>query len=125
MSNKGFTLIELVGTIVILSFLLLIISPIITRSIRNGVETADRQVKSNIELAAKNWASDNKGFLPKVQNEVYKVTISDLQNEGYLDDVKLPSDLSDINTSCVFITKVNSDDSVKNKYKYEYRDSEC
>lgn len=125
MSNKGFTLIELVGTIVILSFLLLIISPIITRSIRNGVETADRQVKSNIELAAKNWASDNKGFLPKVQNEVYKVTISDLQNEGYLDDVKLPSDLSDINTSCVFITKVNSDDSVKNIYKYEYRDSEC
>ena len=125
MSNKGFTLIELVGTIVILSFLLLIISPIITRSIRNGVETADRQVKSNIELAAKNWASDNKGVLPKVQNEVYKVTISDLQNEGYLDDVKLPSDLSDINTSCVFITKVNSDDSVKNIYKYEYRDSEC
>ena len=125
MSNKGFTLIELVGTIVILSFLLLIISPIITRSIRNGVETADRQVKSNIELAAKNWASDNKGFLPKVQNEVYKVAISDLQNEGYLDDVKLPSDLSDINTSCVFITKVNSDDSVKNIYKYEYRDSEC
>ena len=125
MSNKGFTLIELVGTIVILSFLLLIISPVITRSIRNGVETADKQVKSNIELAAKNWASDNKGFLPKVQNEVYKVKISDLQNEGYLDDVKLPSDLSDINTSCVFITKVNSNDSVKNMYKYEYRDSEC
>ena len=125
MSNRGFTLIELVGTIVIISFVLLIISPVITRSIRSGVETADKQVKSNIELAAKNWASDNKGVLPKIQNDVYKVKVMDLQNEGYLDDVKLPSDLSDISSSCVYITKINKDDSFKQMYKFEYREKEC
>lgn len=125
MSNRGFTLIELVGTIVIISFVLLIISPVITRSIRSGVETADKQVKSNIELAAKNWASDNKGVLPKTQNDVYKVKVMDLQNEGYLDDVKLPSDLSDISSSCVYITKINKDDSFKQMYKFEYREKEC
>ena len=125
MSNRGFTLIELVGTIVIISFVLLIISPVITRSIRSGVETADKQVKSNIELAAKNWASDNKGILPKTQNDVYKVKVMDLQNEGYLDDVKLPSDLSDISSSCVYITKINKDDSFKQMYKFEYREKEC
>lgn len=125
MSNRGFTLIELVGTIVIISFVLLIISPVITRSIRSGVETADKQVKSNIELAAKNWAFDNKGVLPKIQNDVYKVKVMDLQNEGYLDDVKLPSDLSDISSSCVYITKINKDDSFKQMYKFEYREKEC
>lgn len=125
MSNRGFTLIELVGTIVIISFVLLIISPVITRSIRSGVETADKQVKSNIELAAKNWAYDNKGVLPKTQNDVYKVKVMDLQNEGYLDDVKLPSDLSDISSSCVYITKINNEDSFKQMYKFEYREKEC
>ena len=72
MKNKGFTLIELIGTIVILSLLLLIISPLVTRSIRNGVKNADEQAKTNIEMAAKNWASDNKGSTAKF------VTVSEL-----------------------------------------------
>ena len=79
MKNKGFTLIELIGTIVILSLLLLIISPLVTRSIKEGTEKADNQAKTSIELAAKNWASDNKGLLPKTQNGVYKIKVSDMK----------------------------------------------
>ena len=126
MKNKGFTLIELIGTIVILSLLLLIISPLVTRSIKEGTEKADNQAKTSIELAAKNWASDNKGLLPKTQNGVYKIKVSDMQNQGYLDDdIKLPSTSANINSSCVYITKTNATNSAKHTYKYEYKDSGC
>ena len=126
MKNKGFTLIELIGTIIILSLLLLIIAPLVTRSIKEGAEKTDNQVKTNIEIAAKNWASDNKGYLPKTQNGVYKIKVSEMQEQGYLDDdIKLPSTASSINSSCVYITKENATGSAKDKYKYEYKDSGC
>lgn len=119
MKNKGFTLIELIGTIVILSLLLLIISPLVTRSIKNGVEKADNQVKTNIEMAAKNWKSDNKG------NTANYVTVSDLIDGGYLDEeVKLPSTSSSISSACVKITKTYENENTGKKvYKYDYQDT--
>ena len=118
MKNKGFTLIELIGTIVILSLLLLIISPVVTRSIKNGVKQADDQAKANIELAAKNWKSDNKGSTATF------VTVSELINGGYLDEeVKLPSSSgqTDLSTACVKITLKT--ESPRKTYEYKYQDS--
>lgn len=125
MNNKGFTLIELIGTIVILSLLLLIISPLVTRSIKEGTNKADEQIKTNIELAAKNWASDNKGLLPSSKDENYKVKISELQNQGYLDDnIKLPQNDTNPDEVCVIITKTNENTNTSKKvYKYEYNNS--
>ncbi len=121
MKNKGFTLIELIGTIVILSLLLLIISPVVTRSIKNGVKQADDQAKANIELAAKNWKSDNKGSTATF------VTVNELINGGYLDEeVKLPSTSETISSACVKIT-LKSENPVTGKktYDFNYQDSEC
>ena len=125
MKNKGFTLIELIGTIVILSLLLLIISPVVTRSIKNGVKQADDQAKANIELAAKNWASDNKDLLPKEQNNSYNIKVSDMINQGYLDDdIKLPGN-DTLETVCVKIKKTNGNDAIKHVYEYTYSNSGC
>lgn len=125
MNNKGFTLIELIGTIVILSLLLLIISPLVTRSIKEGTNKTDEQIKTNIELAAKNWASDNKGLLPSSKDKNYKVKISELQNQGYLDDnIKLPQNDTNPDEVCVIITKTNENTNTSKKvYKYEYNNS--
>lgn len=126
MKNKGFTLIELIGTLVILSLLLIIIAPLVTRSLRNGIKKADEQAKTNIELAAKNWASDNKGLLPKIQNNSYNIKVSEMINQGYLDDeIKLPGNDTNPDTVCVKITKTNETNSVKDKYEYNYSNSEC
>ena len=121
MKNKGFTLIELIGTIVILSLLLLIISPLVTRSVKKGTKNADDQAKDNIELAAKNWKSDNKGSSQE------SITVEELINEGYLDnEVKLPSTSEAISSACVKIT-VKSENAVTGKktYDYKYQDSDC
>ena len=83
--NKGFTLIELIGVIVILAALLLVIIPNVTDSTQRGVEEASEQSKENAEFAAKNWASDHKGSLPSKGN-TKNVTIKNTYTYTYKDN---------------------------------------
>lgn len=115
--KKGFTLIELVGTIVILSLALLIVVPVVTNNVKKGMQNADKDTKASIELAAKNWAIDNMGTV----GTGYCVTVINLQNNGYLDkNLKMPSTKADINTAGVQITQkiINNEKT----YTYEYKD---
>lgn len=114
MKNKGFTLIELLGTIVILSAILLVIIPGVTGSIKKSEKDADDSTKNSIILAAQNWVSDNKYLFDNA--ECRGITVKNLQAYGYLDEnVKLPSDGSDIDTDCVLICTERG-----NKIKYTY-----
>lgn len=116
MKNKGFTLIELIGTIVILSIVVLIIIPPISNSLKKSVEDADKKTKQSIIMAAKSWASDNKDKLPTT------VKLNILQEEGYIDDnLKLPSTTENINSACVEI-KLKERASRK-AYTYSYKDN--
>ncbi|MBR3897933.1 MAG: type II secretion system protein [Bacilli bacterium] len=119
MKKNGFTLIELVGTIVILSLALIIVVPTVTKNVRNGMIDADTNAKSSIELAAKNWATDNMGTV----GESYCVKVLDLQNQGYLDkNLKMPSNgNANINNAGVRIgIKAGTD---KKTYTYKYVES--
>lgn len=119
MKKNGFTLIELVGTIVILSLALIIVVPTVTKNLRTGMTDADEKTKASIELAAKNWAIDN---METVGNS-YCVTVSTLQNGGYLDNnLKMPSNgKSDINNAGVQISLKSGTD--KKTYTYTYKSS--
>lgn len=118
MKNKGFTLIELIGTLVILSLMLLIVTPLVTKNLRTSLKKTDIQTKENIKLAAKNWMSDHK-------EEVNQIKVSKLIEEGYLDDeVKLPSTSENINKACIKVIKTyDNQDTGKKIYKYEYEDN--
>ncbi len=116
MNNKAFTLIELLGVIVILSLLLLVIVPNVTGSIKKGQEEADNDTKDSIVLGARNWLSDNKA---KVTSS-YTVKVSDMQNEGYLpNNIKLPSKGCSLDNASVTITVTNLSNGQK-KYNYKY-----
>ena len=124
MNNKGFTLVELLGVIILLSLIALITIPSISSWIKEGEEKANNQIKENIVLASKNWALDNKNLLPQNTNQTYKVTLNNLQNGGYIDkNLKLPSTGNELENICVIITNTGKTTKGLNKYKYEYSEN--
>lgn len=86
MKERGFTLVELLAVIVILGLIALVSVPAITGIIKSGKEDLANSQEETIEMAAKNWASDQKNImkLPVDGNEIC-INFSTLQEQGYLD----------------------------------------
>ncbi|MBR2840710.1 MAG: type II secretion system protein [Bacilli bacterium] len=110
--KRGFTLIELIGTIVILGLILVLIVPTISNSLKKGVSDADNTTIENIKRAARNYASDNK--------DSTCVYVSTLQSQGYLDDSLLwPSDKTEVSGKVTIIKTTNNAGKIKYTLKYE------
>ena len=126
MRQKGFTLIELIGTIVLISMLVLIITPTANRVIKIGKIRADQQQTSSIELAARNWGADHRNELPE-KDTIKDIAVSQLQEEGYLDKgIKMPS-TSELISGCVRIENISTYEKTKQVYEYTFKDKidEC
>ena len=111
-SNKGFTLIEILGAIVILGILMGIGVVSYTRYKRQAVETSYDIIKKNAISAAENYFMDNVG-----EENVY---LHELVEKSYLDTVNDPEIK---NKTCdgkvTIISKEKSDNNSiqKNTYK--------
>ncbi len=118
MRNKGFTLIELIGTIVILSLLLIIIIPAVGNKLKKGTEDAEEQTKKSIILAAKNYESDHP--------EADCVDLFTLQQQGYIDyKIKSPKDETKELTDIKIIIDKTTMSSGKIKKKFIYDEGSC
>ena len=121
MNKQGFTLVELLGVIILLAVIALITIPAISGAIKTGQENADQQFKDNVVLAAKNWTIDNKGKTE--DNDSCNVTLATLQNEGYIDKhVKIPSTKVEVDATqiCVTIKATSKTNGQKKTYTYNY-----
>lgn len=116
MKKKGFTLIELMGVIMILGVIALIAIPVVDRQLKESKKDLSQTQKENIKDAAKMWAAKNIYNLPESGASCY-IKYSDLTSGGYLKE-----ELKDPNTNVEF-----SDDTVSikvekdanyNKYNY-------
>lgn len=86
MKKRGFTLIELLGVITLIGLMGLLVVPAVNKSIKEFKEDAyDKSIKS-IELAARNWGTDNILSLPSSIDEVTTITLSTLKIAGYIDN---------------------------------------
>ena len=81
--RKAFTLIELMGVLVIIGLLTVILVPVINNTIKNNKQQLyDNQLKM-IRLAAQNLATDNTYILPEEDGEEIYITLGQLRAMGY------------------------------------------
>ena len=83
MYKKGFTLVELMASLIILSIVLLVAIPAVIKAIKNSTESAYDMSITSIKVAMQNWKNDHTDILPNVGDYMY-LTISELKHEGYL-----------------------------------------
>lgn len=90
MNNKGLTLVELLGVLVVLTVIVSIVTPIVTRDLKKSrVELCEHELDSFID-ASKNWFTDK---IDGDYSNVYEsdgnfieqcVTVEQLYNGGYI-----------------------------------------
>ena len=84
--NKGFTLAELMGVIVILAILSIIVTTTIDRNITESRASTCQTQEKNIIEAAKMYVTDDASKLPSETSSSTKITVKDLIDKGYLDE---------------------------------------
>ena len=77
MKNKGFTLLELIGTVVILAIIMLIALPAILSMLSDGQSKVDDSLIGLVESAANQYVQEHLSDFPK-QLE----TVSGVRNNG-------------------------------------------
>ena len=93
MKKKGFTLVELIAVIFMLSLILVIAVPSVNRYIKQSKEKAYNTQISTIIEAAQAYASANSGLLPRKEEFVVKITLGQLKSSGLIkEEVKNPND---------------------------------
>lgn len=121
MRKRGFTLIELMGVLILLGLLSLIIIPLISNILKDQKEKQYAQQITNIELMAKNFGSDNLSILPSQDGEIMYINLAQLKSMGYMEkNIINPITENEIsNCARIKITKLG------NNHHYEYdQDSE-
>ncbi len=118
--KKGFTLVELIAVLVILSLISLIAIPTVNNSLKKYKENLYEDAIDNIEQAAKNWGADNIGKLPNSSSSAtaveypnidteqdfseLRIRIKDLQEAGYIGtELKNPKKNNNF-CNCAFVT---------------------
>ncbi len=115
MKNKGFTLAELLGVIIILGVIALITIVTVTNTMKENKEDLYEIQINNIIVGAKTWASSHVFELPDQDGESITLTLAELKQSGFVEN-----DITNPKTNELFsndlkvkITKVD------NNYKYE------
>lgn len=114
-SNKGFTLVELLAVIVIIGILLAVSITAIVHFIDRAKDEQKKNQEKTLAMAAENYLQDNRGQLPKSIGETTTIPISILKEYKYItEDIKNGSNESCMENSYVTVYK-------ESKTKYIYK----
>ena len=115
--NNAFTLIELLGVLIVLAVIALITFPIIDNSIKSSREQALERTIDSIEEAAYQYSIQNDLGYPTDKQPLY---ITDMQTQGFLDKEIINPVNNESLSGCVWYYW----DTAYNQYSFEY-DMEC
>ena len=88
MNNKGFTLIEVLTAVVVITILGTITITSMTSVLKKGTDKYYTNQENMVLMAAKEYYSEHKGELPLTEEDTAEVTLEKLQNTDYIDTVK-------------------------------------
>ena len=115
MNNKGFTLIEVVTAVVIMSLLGTIAVTSMMSVLKSGNDKYYKNQEDMVIMAAKEYYSDHKGELP-IESDTSTITLDELIESDYIDTVKDSKGNICNGQSTVTVSKI---DNKKYKYKVE------
>lgn len=117
MNKKGLTLTETIAVLVVLSIVAIIIIPNIAKSLRKSKNKLTQIQLNTISEAAKNWSMDHLNKM-REGNEALKISVGELQDKGYLDNVVDPKAKDNATIDAFAIIKQTK---LQNgNYRYEY-----
>lgn len=109
MNKKGFTMIELLGAISILSILMGIAVAAVTKYQLKARDAVYKNHEKNMKTATENYLLDNQGDIPSLGNSK-KINVSDLIDGQYLERLNDPvSKELDCNSGSYIIVKNKSE----------------
>lgn len=89
-NNKGLTLVELLAVLVVLTVVVAIVSPVVTRDLKKSrIEVCEHELDSFV-AASKNWLTDKIDnnydtlYNPDGSFKGIKVTVAELYEQGYI-----------------------------------------
>ena len=113
-NNKGFSLVELLAAMIILSIIGVITIVGVTRYINSSKEQKTTQNKKNVSLAAELYLQANRDLYPKLIGEKKRIQLSELRNANYIkEDVTDEQGYDCMKESYVLVTKL-----AENEYSY-------
>ena len=116
LNNHGFTMVELLVTIVILGVLMGAAIGAVSWILDDAEDNYYETLEKNVAMGAESYYADHRGSLPKSVGQSRTILIKTLVEQGYLPDVvdRSKKDCSQSENSYVKVTK-----SSKSNYKYD------
>jgi prepilin-type N-terminal cleavage/methylation domain-containing protein len=113
--NNGFSLVELLGVIIILGIISLITVPIISTSIKHSRQSSLDTIKNSVKNSTINWIADNMSITPENENDSITINLDQLKRQTYIDNKIMNPVTGDevSNDSQIVITNIN------NNYDYD------
>ena len=117
MKNKAFTLVELLGVIVILGIIATITVPLIQRTIVENTNKAYEEQIASFEKAAENSVAKDIYNMTKCQTETCTVTLRTLQEQGLLPSGDIVNPKTDENFNLNNVVEITYDGT---RFDYNY-----
>lgn len=121
MKNKAFTLIELLGVIVVLGIIATITVPVVQRTILESTENAYEDQIASFERAAREYVGSDVYNMTSCKDHVCTVSLKTLQEQGYLPSGDIVNPKTDENFNLENTVDITYDGS---KFSYNYDTSQ-
>lgn len=121
MNNKGYTLIELLGTLILLGIIVAVTTVSVTKYLNNAKSDSYNHTVLSINEAAELYVTDNSQLFPELEvpTSTFDITLQQLVDNDYLNDnIVDPRDNSVIPLTTTITIEVVSSTKIVTTFNY-------